>query len=37
MKRPGQPSDMADAALFLATCQYANGMVLDIDGGWTAI
>lgn len=36
MKRPGKPADMADGALFLATCEYANGMVLDIDGGWTA-
>ena len=37
MKRPGTVTDMADAAFFLATCQYATGMVLDIDGGWTAV
>ncbi|MCP3102442.1 SDR family oxidoreductase [Myxococcus sp. K15C18031901] len=37
MKRPGVPRDMADAAFFLATCAYANGMVLDVDGGWTAV
>jgi len=36
LKRPGRPEDMADAAMFLAGCNYANGMVLDIDGGWTA-
>jgi NAD(P)-dependent dehydrogenase (short-subunit alcohol dehydrogenase family) len=37
MKRPGVPRDMADAAWFLATCSYATGMVLDVDGGWTAV
>jgi len=37
MKRPGKPADMADAAFFLATCEYATGMVLDVDGGWTAV
>ncbi|MCY1000332.1 SDR family NAD(P)-dependent oxidoreductase [Myxococcus sp. MISCRS1] len=37
MKRAGAPRDMADAALFLATCAYATGMVLDVDGGWTAV
>jgi NAD(P)-dependent dehydrogenase (short-subunit alcohol dehydrogenase family) len=37
MHRPGQPKDMADAAMFLATCEYATGVVLDVDGGWTAI
>lgn len=36
MKRAGRPADMAEGAMFLATCAYANGMVLDIDGGWTA-
>jgi len=36
MHRPGAPRDMADAAFFLATCQYASGMVLNVDGGWTA-
>ncbi|MCP3059072.1 SDR family oxidoreductase [Myxococcus sp. K38C18041901] len=37
MKRAGAPRDMADAAYFLATCAYATGMVLDVDGGWTAV
>jgi NAD(P)-dependent dehydrogenase (short-subunit alcohol dehydrogenase family) len=37
MKRPGTAHDMADAAFFLATCAYATGMVLDVDGGWTAV
>ncbi|MCP3142326.1 SDR family NAD(P)-dependent oxidoreductase [Pyxidicoccus xibeiensis] len=37
LKRPGTVTDMADAALFLATNTYATGMVLDLDGGWTAV
>ncbi|QRO02159.1 SDR family oxidoreductase [Archangium violaceum] len=37
MKRSASAHEMADAAFFLATCTYATGMVLDIDGGWTAI
>lgn len=37
MRRPGRPDDMADAALFLATCDYATGIALDVDGGWTAV
>jgi NAD(P)-dependent dehydrogenase (short-subunit alcohol dehydrogenase family) len=37
MKRTGTAREMAEAAFFLATCGYANGMVLDIDGGWTAV
>ncbi|WNG35629.1 SDR family oxidoreductase [Archangium violaceum] len=37
MKRAGTTRDMADAAYFLATCEYATGMVLDVDGGWTAV
>lgn len=36
LHRPGKPADIAEAAMFLVTCEYANGMVLDIDGGWTA-
>ncbi len=36
LARPGQSTDIADAALFLATCEYATGLVIDIDGGWTA-
>ncbi|WP_164018144.1 SDR family NAD(P)-dependent oxidoreductase [Pyxidicoccus trucidator] len=37
LKRPGTVRDMADAAFFLATNAYATGMVLDLDGGWTAV
>ncbi len=32
----GQPADLADAAIFLATCNFATGQVIEIDGGWTA-
>ncbi|MBM4267080.1 MAG: SDR family oxidoreductase [Deltaproteobacteria bacterium] len=35
-KRAGRPGDTAEAAHFLATCAYASGIVLDVDGGWTA-
>jgi NAD(P)-dependent dehydrogenase (short-subunit alcohol dehydrogenase family) len=34
--RAGVPADAAEAAHFLATCSYASGVVLDVDGGWTA-
>jgi NAD(P)-dependent dehydrogenase (short-subunit alcohol dehydrogenase family) len=34
--RAGAPRDVADAAYFLATCAYATGQVIDVDGGWTA-
>lgn len=37
LRRPGAPRNMAEAAMFLATCDYATGMVLDVDGGWTAL
>jgi NAD(P)-dependent dehydrogenase (short-subunit alcohol dehydrogenase family) len=33
---PGEPRHMADAALFLATCEFASGQVIAVDGGWTA-
>lgn len=36
LKKPGTVHAMADAAYFLATCAYATGQVIDIDGGWTA-
>ena len=36
LNRPGNPVDLAEAAQFLALCEYATGMVLDVDGGWTA-
>ena len=36
--RLGQPTDVANAALFLASdeCTYMNGANLMVDGGWTA-
>jgi len=34
--RPGEPHHLADAALFLATCEFASGQVIEVDGGWTA-
>jgi NAD(P)-dependent dehydrogenase (short-subunit alcohol dehydrogenase family) len=34
--RPGKPADLADAALFLATCEFVTGQVVEVDGGWTA-
>lgn len=33
---PGEPRHMADAALFLATCEFVSGQVVEVDGGWTA-
>jgi NAD(P)-dependent dehydrogenase (short-subunit alcohol dehydrogenase family) len=37
MKRFGLPSEIADAALFLATNKYANNCVLNLDGGLSAM
>lgn len=37
LKRFGQPSEIADAAVFLATNAYANNCVLNLDGGLSAI
>jgi NAD(P)-dependent dehydrogenase (short-subunit alcohol dehydrogenase family) len=34
--RPGQPEDVAGAALYLATAPFVTGAVLTVDGGWTA-
>ena len=34
--RPGSPEDMAEAAYFFATCEYASGQTIEVDGGWTA-
>ena len=35
---PGQPSDIANAALFLASddSAYISGVILPVDGGWSA-
>jgi len=32
----GHPKDLADAAIFLATCNFVTGQVIEVDGGWTA-
>lgn len=32
----GRPEHLADAAIFLATCDFATGQVIEVDGGWTA-
>lgn len=36
--RPGEPEDIAQAALYLASddAKYVTGTVLTVDGGWTA-
>ncbi len=36
--KTGEPSDIANAALFLATddAAFINGSVVTVDGGWTA-
>ena len=36
LKRFGQASEIADTAVFLATNQYANNCVLNLDGGLSA-
>lgn len=36
LRRKGLPAEVADAAYFLATCQYASGQVIEVDGGWSA-
>jgi len=36
LRRFGKPSEIAEAALFLATNEYANNCVLNLDGGLSA-
>lgn len=38
MQRPGEPSEVAAAAAFLLSdgASYINGIMLPVDGGWTA-
>jgi NAD(P)-dependent dehydrogenase (short-subunit alcohol dehydrogenase family) len=35
LKRFGQPEEIADAVLFLATAQFVTGQMLMVDGGYT--
>jgi NAD(P)-dependent dehydrogenase (short-subunit alcohol dehydrogenase family) len=39
LMREGQPEEMADAAVFLASNEssYISGVVLPIDGGYTCV
>lgn len=37
LKRFGEPSEIADAAVFLATNRYASNCVLNLDGGLSAL
>jgi NAD(P)-dependent dehydrogenase (short-subunit alcohol dehydrogenase family) len=37
LKRFGTCEEIADAAVFLATNQYANNCVLNLDGGLSAL
>ena len=32
----GRPTDVAEAALYLARAEFVTGTVLVVDGGWTA-
>jgi 3-oxoacyl-[acyl-carrier protein] reductase len=36
LRRVGQPDEVADAAIFLATNRFANNCVLNLDGGLSA-
>ncbi|KAJ4136274.1 hypothetical protein NW768_003885 [Fusarium equiseti] len=37
LRRVGQPDEVADAAIFLATNRFANNCVLNLDGGLSAV
>jgi len=37
LRRFGEASEIADAAVFLATNKYANNCVLNLDGGLSAM
>ena len=37
LDRFGTPEEVADAAVFLATNEYANNCILNIDGGLSAV
>ena len=37
LRRFGDPSEIADAAVFLAQNEYANNCVLNLDGGLSAV
>jgi len=37
LKRFGEASEIADAAVFLATNRYANNCMLNLDGGLSAV
>lgn len=37
LRRVGQPEEVADAAVFLATNRFANNCVLNLDGGLSAV
>jgi NAD(P)-dependent dehydrogenase (short-subunit alcohol dehydrogenase family) len=39
MKRVGQAQEIAQAALYLASSDssYVNGVILPVDGGWSAL
>lgn len=37
LNRFGDPQEVADAAVFLATNEYANNCILNLDGGLSAV
>jgi len=36
LRKTGQPSDIADAVVYLATAEFVTGHVLVVDGGRTS-